>query len=81
MEGFFQKELPEEFFMGETFGENLKRGYREGRMFRSYQGRGRKMQFPITGKSIKCKSFPQPCWDIYLKIKPCQEFWKDLLLS
>ena len=39
-------------------------------MIRSDQDRGSKMHFPIICKSINCKPFLQPCWDIHLKIKP-----------
>ena len=67
---FLQKELPKKLFIGEIFWKIYVEGYIEGLMIRSYKSRGSKMHFPIICKSINCKSFPQPCWDIHLKIKP-----------
>ena len=67
--------------MRETFGENIWERYMKGLMIRSDQGRGSKIHFAIICKSINCKSFPQPSWDIHLKIKPWQKLWKDLPLS
>ena len=64
-------------FWGKIYGEV----YTEGLMIRSDQSSGSKMHFPIICKSINCKSFLQPCWDIHVKIKPWQELQKDLFLS
>ena len=77
----FQKELPEKLFMGKTFRENLWGGVHDHRdscsdgimeklVIRSFQVRGSKMHFTIICKSIKGKSFLQPCWDIHFKNKP-----------
>ena len=78
---FFQKELPKKLFMGKSLRENLWGGVHDQRdscsdgimeelLIRPYQVRGSKMHFTIICKSIKGKSFPQPCWDIHLKNKP-----------
>ena len=56
---FFQKELLKTH--GGTYDQILGGG--------GVGGWG-KMLFPIISKSINCKSFAQPCWDIHLKIKP-----------
>ena len=53
-------------FWGKIYGE----GYTEGLMIRSDQSSSSKMHFSIICKSINCKSFLQPCWDIHLKMKP-----------
>ena len=53
-------------FLGKIYGE----GYTEGLMIRSDQSSSSKMHFSIICKSINCKSFLQPCWDIHLKMKP-----------
>ena len=63
-------------FWGKIYGE----GYTEGLMIRSDQSSSSKMHFSIICKSINCKSFLQPCWDIHLKMKPWQELQKDLPL-
>ena len=68
---FFSKKSYQKSFswwrlLGKTYGD----GCMEGLMIISYQGRGSEMRFPIICKSINCKSFLQPCWDIHVKIKP-----------
>ena len=75
MEGFFSKKsYLKRFSWGRLLGKIYGEGYLKGLMIRS-KGES------INCKSINFKSFPQPCWDIHLKIKPWQELWKDLPLS
>ena len=77
---FFPKRATKKLFMGKSFRENLWGGVHDQRdscsdgimeelLIRPYQVRGSKMHFTIICKSIKGKSFPQPCWDIHLKNK------------
>ena len=63
------KKKQKNFSLGRLLEKIYEGEYMEGLMIRWYQVRGSKMHFTIICKSINCKSFLQPCWDIHLKIK------------